>query len=114
MLLPFALSSGLAAGLMPARGADGSIILVICTADGMVETAFDPVTMMPVDDGNQDEPAQDPCAWAHAHASATLVPLTALAPHTLAPQPHAQPRDTASIIAAATGLPPATGPPSTL
>ncbi len=99
---------------MPVRGENGAITLVICTADGMVETAFDPVTMMPVDDGDQDQPAQDPCAWAHAHASATLAPIITLAPQTLAPLPHAVPRDTVGIIAAATGLPPATGPPATL
>ncbi|CAN0580388.1 unnamed protein product [Ectocarpus sp. 12 AP-2014] len=115
MLMPFAVSSLIASGVMPARADNGAFMMVICTGDGMVEVAVDPVTLQPISDesgGTDPQPTADHCAWAAAHAPADLadamalrLPLAVIAPAQAAPDP------TVLRVAAATGLPPSTGPP---
>jgi hypothetical protein len=117
MLIPFAISSLIGSAVMPARGADGTLTLVICSGGGMVEITVDALTMEPVPDSPDDQrPASsdDHCAWAASHVAFDLpghqtlpsgLRLGAAAMSTPAP--------TVLRVAAATGLPPATGPPAT-
>jgi hypothetical protein len=70
-LLPVTL---LPAGVMPAQGA-GGLVLVLCSADGPVTVTLDPATGEPV------QAAPDRCAWAVAQASAVLpAPFAPAAP----------------------------------
>ncbi|MDO5612408.1 MAG: hypothetical protein Q4G14_04085 [Paracoccus sp. (in: a-proteobacteria)] len=117
MLLPLMLSSLVPAAIMPMRDAGGTVTMVICTAEGMVEAAFDPVTMQPLPDSGDDRregPQSAPCPCAGTHPPATLDPLGAIIrPAGLALRRDACPqRQAAPRLAAVTGLPPATGPPS--
>lgn len=109
-------ASLLASGVMPAKVNGGAIVLVICSGTEMVEVAFDPVTMQPLaDQPDGPTPSADgqPCRWATIHPSIAAVqppPLTApIIPASAVPGV-----DTPVIlrIEEATGLPPATGPPS--
>ena len=117
VLLPFILTSLIGAGVMPVRSDSGVLMLVICTGDEMVEVAFDPVTMTPVADDadNRGSPAPGPCDWATAqHAFALSFSPTFSSPirllvASLVPQPAV-----VLVVAAATSLPPATGPPHLL
>ena len=111
MLAPFLLLSLIAPGVMPARAESGVLMMVICHGDGMTEIAVDPRTFEPVGDSPDDD--ADPCFWGIAHSPVDLVPPVQLAPSVarlLAARPPAAP--TVRIVARATGLPPATGPPA--
>ncbi|WP_281374538.1 DUF2946 family protein [Pseudochelatococcus contaminans] len=115
-LLPFALLSLLANGIMPAMSSNGVVMLVICTGDGMVEMAFDSATMEPVADTTESdgEPTQkaDYCSWAASHPAFDLPDLVAVQQPDTTLTVLAPPRGPSILqIAAATGLPPATGPP---
>lgn len=116
MVLPFAAWSLLAKGVMPALSPNGVVMLVICTGDGMVEMAFDAVTMQPVtDQRTHDGPAKsaDPCAWAAMHPAVVIPDLMAAdMPLRDAVTSVTTPRSMTLRIASATGLPPATGPPA--
>ncbi|WP_255435555.1 hypothetical protein [Paracoccus sp. S1E-3] len=122
MMLPFLGVSLIANGVMPSRGADGYVTFVICTGTGMVEMAFDPVTMEPVETGgladmpsDDDETAAKACAWSGMQAAFDL-------PHSvlwMAPAQTSRRADplrveTALLMARATGLPPSTGPPAAI
>ncbi|GAA4135031.1 DUF2946 family protein [Aminobacter aganoensis] len=115
MLLPFVLSSFVAQGFMPARGADGVITMVICTGNGMVEMAFDAVTMDPVDEtasGNGEKSASAYCALAAVKPAAALtLPIAFALPVPPASAVKYSRREAVLEYAAATGLPHATGPP---
>ncbi len=127
VLLPFLLSSLIAAGVMPARAPNGAITLVICTALGPAELLVDPATMAPVaagpdgipkDTPEKDGPQKDgtnrkaACAWAAAHGdvAAPPPPMPDTAPARPL-MPIAGPVPAILAAARATGLPPATGPP---
>lgn len=118
MLLPFFLSSFIAQGVMPVRTANGVIMLVICTGNGMVEMAFDAVTMEPVDEadhGDEEGSKGSYCAWAASQLTITLSPLMFLAdPLLLVTGIGLSWIHAALEYARATGLPPATGPPYTV
>jgi hypothetical protein len=58
-VVPFFLMMLLPAQVMPARGADGTFVLVICTGDG-------PVTL--ADAGTDPATRRTPCDWAMGHA----------------------------------------------
>lgn len=115
MILPFAASSLIAKGVMPTVSPGGVVMLTICTGDGMIEMAFDAATMEPVSGGGKgDQPAPDSgaCAWAAAH------PVFVIPDLAVADMRAGQVIDQIAIfansalrVAAATGLPPATGPP---
>ncbi|WP_143540940.1 hypothetical protein [Rhodovulum sulfidophilum] len=118
MLLPFALASLVAQGVMPAKAGDGTVSLIICTGDSFVEMAFDPVTMEPVSENKRrDERGNAPshCAWAAAHpvcAEPAAMEMKAPVSQTLTVL--SPPCRTVLRVAAATGLPPSTGPPSSV
>jgi hypothetical protein len=81
-VLPFVVLSLLPAGLMPARAADGTMVIVLCTGDGPVE--------MTVDLDDHDHPAMSQmCDWA-VHGAVALMPdLIALPrPVAIAPARH--------------------------
>ncbi|ARO13523.1 hypothetical protein BVG79_00163 [Ketogulonicigenium robustum] len=117
MLLPFAAVSLVASGVMPARAANGAIILVICTGGGgMVEMAFDPVTMQPIDDSADDGTSSDQahCYWAAAQAPFDAPETVQISlPRKPAPTQAHFIASTTLSAAASTGLPPSTGPPAT-
>lgn len=117
MLLPFVSSSLIADGVMPGRGANGVMMMVICTGNGMVEMAFDAASMTPVDDADPESDERSAgmlCAWAAGQFEVALPPLTALAlPKRLARRPGPPGPSAILDYARATGLPPATGPPVT-
>ena len=71
LVLPFVVLSLLPAGLMPARAADGTMVVVLCTGDGPVE--------MTVDLGHSKAPKMSQtCDWAVHGAAAVLPDLTAV------------------------------------
>ena len=115
---PFLMLSLISQGVMPTRGADGTVMLVLCTPDGIIEIAADAQTLQPLDDGpgsparHPDPGTGDHCPWAGLQAP---IDLTAAArmPQMLRP---ALPQGFApvhTVLAAnhATELPPATKPP---
>lgn len=116
---PFLLLSLISPGVMPARGADGALVLVLCTADGMVETAVDPVTLEPLtapDGGPGQHPqnARDHCPWVSLHglamqAVAAPMPVRGgdITPLMIWPL-----AETVLQAGRVTGLPPSTGPPA--
>jgi len=115
MLLPFALASLVAQGVMPGKASDGTLTLIICSGDSFVEMVVDPVTMEPVSD-NQDRDDQRAasgyCAWAAAHpVCAEPVAVAIHGPVSQARAVLRPPSPTILRVAAATGLPPSTGPP---
>lgn len=110
LVVPFLILSLLSPQVMPQRSADGALILVLCTGEGVKQIAIDPITGEPVP--TDEKPGATTCDWAAAHPALTLTkPLdVALAerrslPFEVAPA--------AMLLAAAraTGLPPSTGPP---
>lgn len=111
LLVPFLLLAMLPGGVMPRVSAQG-IVLVLCTGDGMLELRVDPRTGEPVE---ESEAADRHCPWAQmrlteALIAAPVLPLPVIATaHPLEPVP-----PMLRVIAAATGLPPATGPPLTV
>lgn len=85
LAVPFLLLSLVAPGVMPSRGADGGLVMVICSGHGPVEIAVDAATGQPLPDG-ADAPDQGPdkapqdgrCAWAQSVAAALPMPAPAL------------------------------------
>jgi hypothetical protein len=76
MLLPFGLLALIPAAAMPMQGADGRIVMVLCTTDGRVDVLFDPAT------GEVSEvPTKAPgtCDWAAATGIAVLADAPPLA-----------------------------------
>lgn len=116
MILPFLGTSLIAKGVMPGATPNGTVSFVICADGMMVEMAFDPVTMQPLDDDESGtvDGAADACAWAALHGVASLPDLHAAPRPDLALTATTAPdHDTALRVALATGLPPSTGPPAT-
>jgi hypothetical protein len=66
-LAPFFLMMLIPASVMPTRGADGQLVLAICTGDGPI-TVSDPAA----DPGK----ARAPCDWAMGHDAAARVDMT--------------------------------------
>ncbi len=117
LLFPFFGVSLVANGIMPMKASNGAIMLVICTGEGMVEMAFDPVTMAPApeaDDGTGGPSETSSCDWAASHPVFDLTTGTMLQSKDLYLKTTA-PRLSATVlrVAEATGLPPSTGPPVT-
>lgn len=116
-LLLVLLSSLVAPGTMPTRAEDGTLVLVLCTGDGVTATPFDPLTMEPVSNREgegEEEPHPGYCPWAASQAwggsvpvTSVVVPLLLLAGHAAAPA-----SETVLAVSRVTGLPPSTGPPS--
>jgi hypothetical protein len=77
LTLPFVILSLIPAAVMPMRGTDGTMVLVLCTGDGPVETV---VTLA----GGDDAPDLQPrCDWA-ASTAAALLPDIAPVPRPIA------------------------------
>ncbi|WP_353620619.1 DUF2946 family protein [Paracoccus albus] len=116
MILPLTLASMIAAGVMPVRAANGTIMMVICDTTGMREVAVDAVTLQPLSDQNQqgDESEEHKtCSWSAAHPHITLHRTAILpAPDTRLAVTITYPSRSALIAAHKTGLPPSTGPPT--
>ena len=73
-------------GVMPARAADGSFTIVLCTDEGRVEV--DAATLLAGQPASPRAKA-DPCAWAAAHAGPFLMPAGAfVAVSVVLPSPH--------------------------
>lgn len=88
MLMPFAALSLLADAVMPLRGSDGTLTLVLCTSEGPVETV--------IDAGADDQkPDHKRCDWAQAHFDVMTadMPDLVVLPDTLQMQTQAQSRD---------------------
>lgn len=110
LLAPFLLMSLIAAHLMPSHGADGGMVLVICSTDGPKTITIDPATGEPVDE--QDHPSASACHWACAGHAVTLTPAGSLPLAERAAVPLCPQIPSFTLTAArATGLPPSTGPP---
>lgn len=107
----------LASALMPARAADGTGAFLLCTGDGPVSMALDPVTgrLARVPDEDPIGTSRDRCAWACAQAVA-MVPAPVAMPTLAVAAARAAPPPPALLLTEArtTGLPPATGPPACL
>ena len=110
MLSPFFLLSLLNPSVMPARSWDGTVAFVLCTSDGPIEIKIDPATGKPVPKAPDD--AHGHCAWASARAALAEFEhpgVPALAARITRADP--PPAVIVLRVAAATGHPPATGPP---
>jgi len=92
LLAPFLLLSLLPSSAMPARAADGTLTMVLCTGDGPVEMAMDLATGQPV----KPQPAKPPpegkadhCDWASGQFTAdlTAAPSAVLALTLVSPRP---------------------------
>lgn len=86
MLLPFVLLALIPATAMPMQGADGRIVMVLCTTDGQMNVLFDPAT------GEVSEvPTKAPgtCDWAAANGPVALAetPTPAAPPRILTQTP---------------------------
>ena len=108
LLVPFLLLAMLPGGVMPRVSAQG-IVLVLCTGDGMLELRVDPRTGEPV----QDSEAQDRhCPWAQMRVTDALIAAPVLpAPAITEARLLELVLPVLRRVIAATGLPPATGPP---
>ncbi|MFN3282518.1 MAG: hypothetical protein ACK40I_12760 [Tabrizicola sp.] len=118
LLAPFVFLSLVASVLMPARAVDGTGSFVLCSGDGPMRMAIDPVTgklTRMSGDGPIGTP-RDGCAWACAQAQVMIpAPMSAAVPApVLAPTQAAPPPALLLAEAGITGLPPATGPPAAL
>jgi hypothetical protein len=84
LVLPFVVLSLLPAGLMPARAADGTVMMVLCVGDRTVEVAVDL-------DGGADHGIGQTCDWA-VHGAALVMPDVVALPRPLAfvPTEHLQ------------------------
>ncbi|GHC56435.1 DUF2946 family protein [Neogemmobacter tilapiae] len=75
MLLPFVILSLFAPGVMPTRGADGTMQVVLCSPEGPVHVTIGPDgTPIPT----QDQPRDDRCDWAVNHVDLALLTTPAL------------------------------------
>ncbi|MDW4499029.1 hypothetical protein R5H30_13620 [Sulfitobacter sp. D35] len=110
LLAPFLLLSTLSGGVMPHRTADG-LVLVICTGDGPIEVTFDADGSAPT-----DTPAEaDRCDWASGTQAATIFEATVPPPvATVVRRADASVTPFVLVAGRATGLPPSTGPPSSV
>ncbi len=108
LIAPFLLLSLIPPGVMPSRAADGTLVLVLCTGEGMVEQVIDLATGAPVEDAPTKDRA---CDWACGQSVAALAALPQMPPVPLAAT-RLDPPPAPSVLhaALATGLPPATGP----
>ncbi|WP_299904784.1 hypothetical protein [uncultured Paracoccus sp.] len=100
--------------VMPARGADGTLILVLCTPTGIQKVAVDPQSHdgHAQQGGTETPQATERCQWASLHPVLALVTPPDLPLPERRALPTARPALPVILIAArATGLPPATGPP---
>ncbi len=69
MLLPFVFLSLFAPGVMPTRGADGTMQVVLCSPEGPVQVTIGPDgTPVPA----REQPRDDRCDWAMNHADLAL------------------------------------------
>ncbi|RLQ87036.1 hypothetical protein [Notoacmeibacter ruber] len=116
LLAPFILSSMVAQGIMPAKAQNGFITLIICTGDSLAEIVVDPITMEPVESGDDgDGSGANSCAWASMHHEPGPLLLVSLSqPLTLSGEQLSSTCTAILEFARATGLPPATGPPATI
>ena len=109
LLAPFLVLSLLSPSVMPHRTADGAVSMVLCSVDGPVSVALDPVTGAPL----PTEQSSERCAWAMSAELAVLQPeITAKAAPVAERRAQTPPASLTLARATATGLPPATGPPS--
>lgn len=112
LLAPFLLLSLIHPSVMPARAADGTLTMVLCSVDGPGEVTIDLATGLPVEKAPSDHP--DHCDWACGQMTGACVPRLDLPAFASGPATRADLPPPALVlhVAAATGLPPATGPPS--
>lgn len=110
LLVPFLALTLIPAQMMPARGADGTLTIVLCVNGGAQTVTVDLTTGKPV-----RQAADGRCDWACAQMAVVdlaqpVMPVVAMQAR------QAQPSATPTILAMAraTGLPPATGPPGLL
>lgn len=109
MISPFLLMSLLSPAVMPARGLDGAMTLVLCSGEGPVTVTLDPVSGEPV----HKAPDAGRCDWACAQHAIIDAGQTAMPePFPVFAAPECAPAPAHLAEARATGLPPATGPPS--
>jgi len=111
MCVPLLLLSLIPPGVMLARADNGVLMLTICSGDGMIEMAVDPITLEPVEQA--PDRTREACPWALAHGPVDLgsrpdMPQLSLG-FAMLVVPLAE---TDLAIAQETGLPPATGPPT--
>jgi hypothetical protein len=87
LLAPFFLAALIHPGVMPGRGADGGVVMVICGADGPRLMSLADV---PGPDGPEAPAPADRCDWAHARdAAAPAAPPSLLLPALLSAPPDA-------------------------
>ncbi len=111
LLAPFLLLSLIHPSVMPARAADGTLTMVLCSVDGPDEVTIDLATGEVVDKAPSD--GSDHCDWACGQMAGVVVTRPEAPPRAIRVTRMAPPPAAALLrIAAATGLPPATGPPS--
>ncbi|MFM7445781.1 MAG: hypothetical protein ACKO2N_18060 [Tabrizicola sp.] len=111
LLLPFLVLTLVPAHVMPGRAADGTLTMVLC-GDGIEQSVtIDLATGLPV----EDAPAgpNERCDWAASQgAMADLGHPAPVLPGFFARPAAPHPASVALADAAATGLPPSTGPPA--
>lgn len=114
LLLPFLLLSLISPAVMPARAADGTMLLVLCTGDGPVEMLVDLATGQPVERApDHGDDKTDHCAWACGQMAVAELAAPVLILGDAATGRTRQPAPVQSVaLRHATGLPPATGPPA--
>ena len=112
LLAPSLFMSLLPAAAMPARAADGTLTMVLCTEDGPVEMVLDLATGQPAEKAPQGKTGH--CDWSCGLFAADLAPAPQAALAVVLAATRLAPPAPPAILAdaAATGLPPATGPPS--
>jgi hypothetical protein len=111
LFAPFLLLSLLSPAVMPARSADGTLTLVLCSDGDATEVVIDLATGEPVEQAPSGR--SDRCDWACGQmALAELMPPAAPAPPTLVRRAEPPPAAVVIALARVTGLPPATGPPA--
>ncbi|AUH63228.1 hypothetical protein CX676_02865 [Paracoccus zhejiangensis] len=117
LLAPFLLLSLISDAVMPVRGADGQLMLVLCTPIAVQQVATDPHHHSGHAGHAQDDPedqpaATDRCQWAGLHPVLALItPPDLPLPENRVLSPAPPPLPVILIAARATGLPPSTGPP---
>jgi hypothetical protein len=111
LLIPFLLLSLISSAAMPARAADGTMVLILCTGDGPVETMLDLATGQPVE--KAPAKAGDHCAWACGQMTLADLAPPAMTLGVAASRRAEPPAPLPSLaLSHAKGLPPATGPPA--
>ena len=109
LLVPFLMLSLLSPGVMPARGDDGTMVLVLCTDGGTSEMVIDLATGEPVETAPPNR-----CDWACGLCGLGLAGPQVALPPVMLTETRLDPPPVRLILrtAQATGLPPATGPPA--